>query len=59
MLASLIRWSIQNRFLVLMATGLLARGLMRPSRRHSMHYRTSRTRRSSSAPNFPGRRHRW
>ena len=24
MLASLIRWSIQNRFLVLMATGLLA-----------------------------------
>ena len=24
MLASLIRWSIQNRFLVLMATGVLA-----------------------------------
>ena len=56
MIARLIRWSIANRFLVLLAT-VAARGRRRvggAAARRSTRFPTCPTRRSSSAPTYPG-----
>jgi Cu/Ag efflux pump CusA len=60
MLASLIRWSIQNRFLVLMATLLLAAWGVHATLSTPLDaLPTCPIRRSSFARNSPARRRRW
>jgi len=60
MLASLIRWSIQNRFLVLMGRCYSPRGACtRPCLHRLMPYLTCPIHKSSFARSFPAKHRRW
>ena len=60
MIAKLIRWSVHNRFLVLVVTGLIVAGGLYAVRAHRWTPSPiCPTSRSSSRPPIPARRRRW